>query len=194
MSARQCGEACGFTEKVVLAKVPKAVFHREMYHGEVLTYEAEILNLLRRLQQSRAMGLIFITHDLRLAFSMCDRVYVFYAGAVVEAARATDIEREPLHPYTHGLILSEPPIDRRLSTIDWLARAAFVAVLALVLAAQAIEYARAPHGQWDAWAIWNQKARFLLRGGPEDWRGMLSIAWANAGHPMLVSASVAPAH
>jgi peptide/nickel transport system ATP-binding protein len=63
------------------------------------------------------MGLILITHDLRVAFSMCDRITVLYAGSVLEVARAQALEQEPLHPYTLGLLLSEPPGDRRLSSL-----------------------------------------------------------------------------
>jgi peptide/nickel transport system ATP-binding protein len=100
-----------------LARDPRLLIADEPSTALDVTTQAEILNLLRRLQESRAMGLIFITHDLRLAFSMCDRVYVFYAGGIVEAARAEELEREPFHPYTQGLLLSEPPIDRRLAAL-----------------------------------------------------------------------------
>ncbi len=48
------------------------------------------------------MGLVLITHDLRVAFSMCDRVYVLYAGSVLEVAPAPELERAPLHPYSLG--------------------------------------------------------------------------------------------
>ena len=61
------------------------------------------------------MGLIMITHDLRVAFAMCDRIYVLYAGSLLEVAPAAAVEEEPLHPYTLGLLLSEPPGDRRLA-------------------------------------------------------------------------------
>ena len=56
------------------------------------------------------MGLILITHDLRVAFSVCDRIYVLYAGSLLEvgAARATG-GASRCHPYTLGLLLSEPP-------------------------------------------------------------------------------------
>jgi len=63
------------------------------------------------------MSLIFITHDLRLAFSTCDRVYVLYAGSLMEVGDAADIQREPFHPYTLGLLLSEPPATRRVSKL-----------------------------------------------------------------------------
>ena len=60
------------------------------------------------------MGLVLITHDLRVAFDRCDRVYVLYAGSLLEVAPARELEREPLHPYTLGLLLSEPAADRRV--------------------------------------------------------------------------------
>ena len=79
---------------------------------------------------------------------------------------------------------------RRLTTTDWLVRALF-GVIAVVASVTAVaEYIAAPHGQWDAWAIWNQKARFLFRGG-DEWTALLAIDWSNPGHPLLVSATVA---
>jgi peptide/nickel transport system ATP-binding protein len=67
------------------------------------------------------MGLILITHDLRVAFSMCDRLYVLYAGSVLEVGPTRRVEDEPLHPYTLGLLLSEPPADRRLKVMPAIA-------------------------------------------------------------------------
>jgi peptide/nickel transport system ATP-binding protein len=82
-----------------------------------VTTQAEILELLRTVQAARGMGLLLITHDLRVAFSVCDRVYVLYAGKVVETARAGAARQEPLHPYTLGLLVSEPPVDRRVAQL-----------------------------------------------------------------------------
>jgi oligopeptide/dipeptide ABC transporter ATP-binding protein len=73
-----------------------------------VTTQAEILDLLKSVQQARGMGLIMITHDLRVAFSVAERVYVMYAGALVEVSDAGPLESEPLHPYSLGLLLSEP--------------------------------------------------------------------------------------
>ena len=126
--------------------------------------------------------LLFITHGVGLRSRFVTLDLLIWATVAIVAWWRVLRRPSPAHADQ----------DRsRPSTLDWLARAGFVAVLALVVAAQATEYARSPHGQWDAWAIWNQKARFLLRGGADDWRGMLSIPWANPGHPMLVSSSVA---
>ncbi|WP_456696273.1 dipeptide ABC transporter ATP-binding protein [Aeromicrobium sp. P5_D10] len=79
-----------------------------------VTTQHEILSLIKDLQRSRGMGVLLITHDLRLAFGTCDRVHVFYAGSLLEVAPSADLELEPLHPYSHGLLLSEPPADRKL--------------------------------------------------------------------------------
>ena len=77
-----------------------------------------------------------------------------------------------------------------LTLAGWLARAAFVVVVVASFSVPVIEYLAAPHGQWDAWAIWNQKARFLYRAG-DGWTAAMGISWAQPGHPLLVSASVA---
>lgn len=76
-----------------------------------------VLDLLRGLQQSRHMGLVLITHDLRVAFSACDRVYVLYAGQVLEHGRSQELESGPLHPYTAGLLASEPSVRERFAEL-----------------------------------------------------------------------------
>jgi hypothetical protein len=78
----------------------------------------------------------------------------------------------------------------RLDRTAILVRCAFAVVAATGIAVLVMEYVRSPHGQWDAWAIWNQKARFLFRGG-RAWIDMMEVGWSNPGHPMLVSTSVA---
>jgi hypothetical protein len=68
--------------------------------------------------------------------------------------------------------------------------ALFVTVAAVALGTVVTEYLAAPHGQWDAWAMWNQKARFLFRAGSQ-WTQSLALPWSNPSHPLLVSTSVA---
>ncbi|MEW2624955.1 ABC transporter ATP-binding protein [Streptomyces sp. NPDC048106] len=75
--------------------------------------QAAVLGLLGRLRRERAMGLILITHDLRVAFSACDRLYVLYAGSVLEHGPAGDVQAAPQHPYTAALLASEPSVHRR---------------------------------------------------------------------------------
>jgi peptide/nickel transport system ATP-binding protein len=100
-----------------LARDPRLLIADEPSTALDVTTQREILALLKALQESRGMGLVMITHDLRVAFAMCDRIYVLYAGALLELGAAGAIEREPRHPYTLGLLLSEPPADRRLESL-----------------------------------------------------------------------------
>ena len=100
-----------------LARDPRLLIADEPSTALDVTTQKEILALIKALQESRGMGLILITHDLRVAFSMCDRLYVLYAGSLLEIGSAARLEAEPLHPYTLGLLLSEPPGDRRLSEL-----------------------------------------------------------------------------
>ncbi len=85
-----------------------------------VTTQAEILGILRRLQAEQGMGVLFITHDLDLAAALCDRVYVMYAGRIVESAAAATVFGAPQHPYTAGLLASTPDLSgvhRRLVPI-----------------------------------------------------------------------------
>jgi peptide/nickel transport system ATP-binding protein len=75
-----------------------------------VTVQIEVLSILDRLVADRGMGLIFISHDLRLVSSFCDRVLVMYAGRVVEELRASDLARAR-HPYTRGLLDCLPRIE-----------------------------------------------------------------------------------
>lgn len=96
-----------------LAGDPQLLIADEPSTALDMTTQHAVLQLLRRAQQQRRMGLILITHDLRVAFSVCDRVYVFYAGSLLEVGSATEISHAPRHPYTHGLLRAEPDVDQR---------------------------------------------------------------------------------
>ncbi|OJF94364.1 ABC transporter ATP-binding protein [Pararhizobium antarcticum] len=74
-----------------------------------VTVQLEVLGILDRLVADRGMGLIFISHDLRLVSSFCDRVIVMYAGRIVEEIAATDLAHAK-HPYTQGLLDCMPAI------------------------------------------------------------------------------------
>ncbi|MDR0268351.1 ABC transporter ATP-binding protein [Paenibacillus sp.] len=73
-----------------------------------VTIQAQILDLIRRLNEDQGMAVIMITHDLGVVAEMCHRVAVMYAGKVVEEGSVRDIFKRPLHPYTQGLIQSVP--------------------------------------------------------------------------------------
>jgi len=86
-----------------------------------VTIQAQYLNLLRDMRARLGAGLIFITHDLGIVESICDRVAVMYAGKIVEEAPVEVIFKSPKHPYTQALIESVPRLDQksdRLQTID----------------------------------------------------------------------------
>ena len=102
----------GMSQRVALAAAlandPAVLVADEPTTALDATTQSEVLDLLHRVQRERGMALVFITHDLRLAFTVCDRVMVMYAGSIVEEAYATSVRNEPLHPYTAGLLSSIP--------------------------------------------------------------------------------------
>lgn len=76
-----------------------------------VTIQAQILALLRQIQQETGTAILLITHDLGVVASLSDRVVVMYAGEVVEVGKVGEIFNAPRHPYTRGLIRSVPRID-----------------------------------------------------------------------------------
>jgi peptide/nickel transport system ATP-binding protein len=74
-----------------------------------VTVQLDVLGILDKLVSERGMGLIFISHDLRLVSSFCDRVIVMYAGKVVEQLKASELSNAQ-HPYTRGLLNCSPKI------------------------------------------------------------------------------------
>ena len=77
-----------------------------------VTVQAQILDLLRSLQDEMGMAMLLITHDLGVIAEVADRVAVMYAGRIVEMAPVAALFRGPLHPYTRGLLRSVPRIER----------------------------------------------------------------------------------
>jgi peptide/nickel transport system ATP-binding protein/oligopeptide transport system ATP-binding protein len=76
-----------------------------------VTVQAQILDLLRELQQQSGMAILLITHDLGVVADIADEVAVMYAGRVVERAAVADIFDDPQHPYTLGLLGSIPRLE-----------------------------------------------------------------------------------
>jgi peptide/nickel transport system ATP-binding protein len=75
-----------------------------------VTIQAQVLELMRELQQEFGMAILFITHDLAVVAEMCDEVAVMYLGRIVERAPVREIFKHPKHPYTKGLLRSIPRI------------------------------------------------------------------------------------
>jgi len=73
-----------------------------------VSIQAQLLNLLRELQEETGMSYLFISHDLAVVKSMADEVMVMKDGEVVEMASAEEIYSEPKHPYTRTLLASIP--------------------------------------------------------------------------------------
>jgi peptide/nickel transport system ATP-binding protein len=86
-----------------------------------VTVRMQVLAILDELVTSRGLGLIFISHDLNLVASFCDRVLIMYAGRVVEECRAADLA-QATHPYTQGLLASLPRIGARRERLAVLRR------------------------------------------------------------------------
>jgi len=86
-----------------------------------VTIQAQYLNLLRELQRTHHLAMIFITHNLGIVAKMCDRVAVMYAGRIVESGPVRRIFNAPAHPYTEALLSSIPRLSdptQRLTAID----------------------------------------------------------------------------
>lgn len=75
-----------------------------------VTVQMQVLAILDDLCGQRGMGMVFVSHDLNLVASFCDRILIMYAGRVVESCRAADL-RNATHPYTRGLLDSLPRLD-----------------------------------------------------------------------------------
>jgi len=114
----------GMCQRVMIALAlacrPKLLIADEPTTALDVTVQAQIIDLLRRLQGQFGMAVIIITHDLALVSDFAERIIVMYAGRVVEHAPATALFAQPLHPYTAKLLDSIPPVDHdvdRLATI-----------------------------------------------------------------------------
>ncbi|WP_417900745.1 ABC transporter ATP-binding protein [Bacillus haimaensis] len=104
---------------IALACQPKLLLADEPTTALDVTIQAQILELLKELQQKLGTSLVLITHDLGVVAETCERVVVMYAGQVVETGKVKDIFNNPLHPYTQGLLKTIPRIDRdRKQTLE----------------------------------------------------------------------------
>ncbi len=117
----------GMRQRVMIAMAlscdPKLLIADEPTTAVDVTTQAQILNLMRELQDEFGMAIIFITHDLGVIAEMADDVVVMYLGEQVEAAKVDDIYYNPSHPYTQALLQSIPRHDvdmghARLQTIE----------------------------------------------------------------------------
>ncbi len=96
---------------IALACNPKLLIADEPTTALDVTIQAQILELMKRIQKKMESSIIFITHDLGVVANVADRVAVMYAGKIVEIGTVDDIFYNPKHPYTWGLLTSMPSLD-----------------------------------------------------------------------------------
>lgn len=115
----------GMSQRIMIAMAiacdPKLLIADEPTTALDVTIQAQIIDLLLDLQRQKNMGLILITHDLALVAEAADRVVVLYAGQVVESGPASDVFRNPQHPYTEALMKSLPESAKGKERLDALA-------------------------------------------------------------------------
>jgi peptide/nickel transport system ATP-binding protein len=97
---------------MALVNEPRILIADEPTTALDVTVQAQILDLIARLQRELEMAVILITHDLGVVAEVTDTIAVMYAGRIVEHARKEDIFKAPEHPYTWGLLQSIPRLDR----------------------------------------------------------------------------------
>jgi len=105
----------GMRQRVMIAMAlscnPKLLIADEPTTALDVTIQAQILDLLNELKAKLGMAVLLITHDMGVIAETAQRVMVMYAGKVVEEAPVKELFKEPLHPYTQGLLRSIPRID-----------------------------------------------------------------------------------
>ncbi len=116
----------GQRQRIGLARAialnPRLVVADEPVSALDVSIQAQILNLMKRLQQERSMAYVFISHDLAVVYYMADTIGVMYLGKLVELGDAESVFRTPAHPYTQGLLDAVPVPDptaprTRLATV-----------------------------------------------------------------------------
>jgi peptide/nickel transport system ATP-binding protein len=111
----------GMRQRVVIAMAlackPDLVIADEPTTALDVTVQAQILDLMKRLQAEMGMAVILITHDLGVIAETCDEVVVMYGGRVVERAPVRELFARPLHAYTRGLLASIPRMDTPRKTV-----------------------------------------------------------------------------
>jgi peptide/nickel transport system ATP-binding protein len=98
---------------LALACQPDVLIADEPTTSLDVTVQAEIMHLLKTLQNEFQMGMILITHDLTLVKQVADRVCVMYAGQIMEKASTARFFKRPAHPYTYGLLQAQPTMEQR---------------------------------------------------------------------------------
>jgi len=107
----------GMKQRVAIARAlscePTLLFADEPTTNLDVTVQAQVLELMKKLQRDLGMSMVMITHDMGIIADMTERVTIMYAGRVMEAAETKTIFHEPKHPYTEALLAAVPRVDQR---------------------------------------------------------------------------------
>jgi peptide/nickel transport system ATP-binding protein len=103
---------------MALVRSPELLLADEITTALDVTVQAQILELLKELRNKIDASIILITHDLAVVSEICDRVAVMYAGNVIEVADVLELFRNPLHPYTKGLMAAVPRPDKQSTNLE----------------------------------------------------------------------------
>jgi oligopeptide/dipeptide ABC transporter ATP-binding protein len=101
---------------IALAPSPKILIADEPTTALDVTIQAQILSLLKKIQETRGTSILLITHDLSIVAGFCDKVMVMYAGKIVEVSDTASLFKDPKHPYTIKLLKSLPRLDVQPNT------------------------------------------------------------------------------
>ncbi|NLL22164.1 MAG: ABC transporter ATP-binding protein [Tissierellia bacterium] len=111
----------GQRQRVMIAMAlvcrPKILIADEPTTALDVTIQAQILDLMRRLKERSGTSIIFITHSLGVVAEMCDEVLVMYCSRAMETGNVKDVFKDPLHPYTRGLMASIPKLGERVEEL-----------------------------------------------------------------------------
>uniref|UniRef100_A0A7J3XWV2 ABC transporter ATP-binding protein n=1 Tax=Thermogladius calderae TaxID=1200300 RepID=A0A7J3XWV2_9CREN len=114
----------GMKQRVVIAMAlalrPSLVIADEPTTALDVVVQAQIMNLLKRLQRELKMSIILITHDMSLIAEIADKVAIMYAGKIVEIGSSDRVFNNPLHPYTRALINSIPSLRKELKKLEFI--------------------------------------------------------------------------
>jgi oligopeptide/dipeptide ABC transporter ATP-binding protein len=99
---------------IALSTKPRLILADEPTTALDVTIQAQVLGVLSKLKQDENVGLLLVSHDLAVVSQTCSRLYVMYAGKLVESGDLLDLVQSPKHPYTFSLLRSVPDPDRRV--------------------------------------------------------------------------------
>lgn len=111
----------GLRQRIMIAMAlickPKLLIADEPTTALDVTIQAQILDLMKDLQRKTNTSILYISHNLGVIAEICDEICVMYAGQIIEKANVFDLFKNPLHPYTNGLLKSLPKVNEDLSDL-----------------------------------------------------------------------------